>query len=63
MIFNEIIILKFCGLDFYTKIRIQERVRQESTLMIDALDKTSENESSRDSFSTDNNSITNNIAA
>ena len=63
LIFNEIIILKFCGLDFYTKIRIQERVRQESTLMIDALDKTTENESSRDSFSTDNNSITNNIAA
>ena len=61
LIFNEIIILKFCGLDFYTKVRIQERVRKESDLMIYNIDKTTENESSRNSFSSENNtSNTNN---
>ena len=61
LIFNEIIILKFCGLDFYTKIRIQERVRQESDLMIYNVDKTTENESSRNSFSSENNTSNTNI--
>ena len=61
LIFNEIIILKFCGLDFYTKIRIQERVRQESDLMIYNVDKTTENESSRNSFSSENNTSNSNM--
>ena len=58
LIFNEIIILKFCGLDFYTKIRIQERLKKESDLMLDESDKTSENDndSCRKSISSDNNS-------
>ena len=55
LIFNEIIILNFCGLDFYTKIRIQERVRKESDLMIDTIDKTTENDSKENSFSSENN--------
>ena len=55
LIFNEIIILNFCGLEFYTKIKILERDRKESNLMIDNIDKTTENDSSRNSISSENN--------
>ena len=45
LIFNEIIILKFCNLDYYTKIRILEREKNDSAKIVDLLDT---------SFSTDN---------
>ena len=45
LIFNEIIILKFCGLDYYTKIRIIEREKKESGTIVNMLD---------NSFGTDN---------
>lgn len=60
LIFNEIIILKFCGLDFYTKVRIQERVRKESDSILAGFNKTTDNDSdsnsNRNSVSSDNNS-------
>ena len=60
LIFNEIIILKFCGLDFYTKVRIQERVRKESDSFLAGFNKTTDNDSdsnsNRNSVSSDNNS-------
>ena len=34
LIFNEIIILNFCGLDYYTKKRIQERERFDSDILL-----------------------------
>ena len=45
LIFNEIIILKFCSLDYYTKIRIIEREKKESGTIVNMLD---------NSFGTDN---------
>ena len=54
LIFNEIIILKFCNLDYYTKIRILEREKNDSAKIVELLDT---------SFSTDNrksNSLSNN---
>ena len=33
ILFNEIIILKFCDLDYYTNIRIKQRERRDSSHM------------------------------
>ena len=44
LIFNEIIILNFCGLDVHTKVRINEREIKESN-KIEKLLKRNENES------------------
>ena len=39
LIFNEIIILNFCNLDYYTKIRIKEREKKDSEKLNIFLDK------------------------
>ena len=54
LIFNEIIILKFCKLDYYTKIRIQERERKDSQKMNMLIDSSLDEDSSRNSLSNDN---------
>ena len=35
LVINEVIILNFCGLDFYTRIRITKRGKKESNYIID----------------------------
>ena len=39
LIFNEIIILKCCKLDYYTRKRIEERVRKDSANFLNTIDK------------------------
>ena len=39
LIFNEIIILKCCKLDYYTRKRIEERERSDSTDFLNSIDK------------------------
>ena len=49
-----------CGLDFYTKVRIQERIKKESDSILAGFNKTTDNDSdsnsNRNSVSSDNNS-------
>ena len=46
LIFNEIIILKCCKCDYYTKIRIEERERKDARKILDSLDKSFDTDSS-----------------
>jgi hypothetical protein len=52
LIFNEIIILNFCGLDYYTKIRIKEREIKDSNKIISNFEK-----NHRDNLNTSSNLI------
>ena len=55
LIFNEIIIIKCCKFDYYTKIRILEREREEQNNLHSYLNKIIEDENSQVTFSSDNN--------
>ena len=55
LIFNEIIIIKWCKFDYYTKIRILERERVEQNNLHSYLNKIIEDENSQVTFSSDNN--------
>ena len=47
LIFNEIIILKFCKCDYYTRIRIEEREKEESKNFLEFDDKDDNDESEK----------------
>ena len=55
LIFNEIIIIKCCKFDYYTKIRILERERVEQNNLHSYLNKIIEDENSQVTFSGDDN--------
>jgi hypothetical protein len=44
LIFNEIIILNFCKLDYYTNIRIQEREKLDSIYLLSLKQKAEDDE-------------------
>ena len=58
LIFNEIIILNFCNLDYYTKIRIEEREKKDSEKLNIFLDKAlKDNNANESGASSSENSI------
>ena len=58
LIFNEIIILNFCNLDYYTKIRIKEREKKDSEKLNIFLDKAlKDNNANESGTSNSENSI------
>ena len=58
LIFNEIIILNFCNLDYYTKIRIEEREKKDSEKLNIFLDKAlKDNNANESDASNSENSI------